>query len=424
MYAVERAYKNIRKCRSCYSQNLETILSMGKQCIVGFTSQNTPPIKVPLDLILCNNCHLVQLKQTTKPSLLWNSEYGYRSGINDTICKELKNITQNAQDIVKLVTDDIVVDIGCNDGTLLDLYDTANIIRVGYDPSHNVISTAHQILRKYGENRYFLFTDFFTDLPYLNNFNKKAKIVTAIAMFYDLHDPNTFLEDVNNILDDDGVFIIQQNYLLGMLKQNAFDNILHEHLEYYSLSSLTDLLEKHDLAVFDVLQNNINGGSFRTYVKKRNSKIQTPNGKANIANILNEENKIGILDRETYHSFADRVNNNGDRLKIFLQNEVAKGKKIFIYGASTRGNTLLQYYGIDNRLISAAAERNPYKWGKITVGTNIPIMSEQDARLAKPDYFLALPWYFHDEFLKRESQFLKNGGKFIFPLPEFTVVGN
>jgi SAM-dependent methyltransferase len=371
--------------------------------------------------MLCNHCHLIQLKQTTKPELLWNAEYGYRSGINDTMRYELKSIALQAEQLTGLGQEDIVLDIGCNDGTLLDSYSNPNIIRVGYDPSHNVISIADQLLKKYGEDQYSLFTDFFTSLPYNNLFKKKAKVVTAIAMFYDLNDPNTFLKDVCEVLDDDGIFIIQQNYLMGMIQFNAFDNILHEHLEYYSLHSLSNLLKKHNLEVFDVLTNNINGGSFRTLIKKRGAKMKTSEGQENVAKMLKSEKAQGLINKNIYHEFAKNVKENGNRLKDFLTREVKRGKKIYVYGASTRGNTLLQYFGIDHSLVTAAAERNPYKWGKKTVGTNIPIVSETEARNARPDYFLALPWYFRNEFIKRERQYLSQGGKFIFPLPKFEV---
>ena len=208
-----------------------------------------------------------------------------------------------------------------------------------------------------------------------------------------------------------------------MLKSNAFDNILHEHLEYYSLSSLYNLLQRHDLEVFDVGQNGINGGSFRTYIKHKRSRMGTQEGSKRVEKMLNFEEKEGLLNLSTYNDFAKRINSLGNDLISFLQKEVTRGKKIFIYGASTRGNTLLNYCKINKKLISAAAERNPYKWGKIIAGSGIPIISEDEAREIKPDYFLVLPWYFKNEFLEREKEYLSSGGKFIFPLPKFEVIG-
>lgn len=416
---MERAYKNIRYCRACNSDNISHILSLGRQSVVGFSSTKREPIFTPLDLVLCGDCKLLQLKQTTNPELLWNSEYGYRSGINQSVRDELKDVVCTIEKIQDLSDGDIVIDIGCNDGTLLDSYTSSNIIRVGFDPSHNVISIANQLLSKYSEENYLLIPDFFTCLPYLRRFKKKAKVITAIAMFYDLNDPNTFLNDVSEVLDDEGIFVIQQNYLVGMLSQNAVDNILHEHLEYFSLSSLTNLLAKHNMEIFNVLETPLNGGSFRTYIQKVGKGMHKIDKSVN--KTMQMENSIGIDNINTYIEFANRLKHIGKHLHDFIAREVKSGKKVYAYAASTRGNSLLQFAHLDNNLITKAAERNPYKWGKITVGTNIPIVSEDEAREDKPDYFLVLPWYFREEFIRREEKYLKSGGKFIFPLPEFEI---
>jgi NDP-4-keto-2,6-dideoxyhexose 3-C-methyltransferase len=418
---MSKNYTVINKCRACSSTDYKKILSLGNINVIEFSAEKKESARIPLDLILCNKCHLLQLKQNTNPQLLWNASYGYRSGINDTMRKELKKIVRKAEKISQLKKGDIVIDIGCNDGTLLDYYRLKKIHRVGYDPSHNVISIANKLLEKYGEKTVSLFVDFFAKEPFKKNFDKPAKLITAIAMFYDLDNPNKFLKDVYACLEKNGLFIIQQNYLLGMLKQNAFDNILHEHLEYYSLSSLNYLLNKNGFEVFDVSQNNINGGSFRTYIRKKGTKLKTKFGQKRVERMLEKEKKFGILKSITYTDFSNRIEKIGKELKNFIKNEVKKGKKIYIYGASTRGNTLMNYLKIDNKLIAAAAERNPYKWGKFISGSNIPIISEEQARSDNPDYFLVLPWYFRNEFIEREQEYLKNGGKFIFALPKFEV---
>jgi NDP-4-keto-2,6-dideoxyhexose 3-C-methyltransferase len=414
-------FSKIKKCRACGSKKLLSIIHLGNQSVVGFYTQPQDSVKVPLELVLCQNCNLLQLRFTTNPTLLWNADYGYRSGVNQTMRNELKSIVRITEKMIKLKKGDIVLDIGCNDGTLLKYYKN-KVIRCGFDPSHNVISLAYNTLERFGEGNFHLVVDFFSNEPYSEKFDKKAKVITAIAMFYDLDNPNRFLKDVYQCMDDDGIFVIQQNYLPGMLSQNAFDNILHEHLEYYSLTSLEKLLKKHGFEVFDVTTNNINGGSFRTFVKKATSKISSHTGKNRVKNMLKKEAEEGLLEKETYLEFAKRIKNIGNELLAFIKNEVKKGKKIHVYGASTRGNTLLQHFGINNKLISAAAERNPYKWGKYTAATMIPIISEEKSRADKPDYFLALPWYFKKEFLQREKEFLKFGGKFIFPLPKFEVI--
>lgn len=422
-------YTTRENCRVCGSQ-FEDILTLGEQHLVGFTLPNMDvqirgegyshkeekPIYVPLDLVLCKSCKLLQLKHTTNPKLLWNENYGYKSGVNETMRKELSSIVASTTAIKRLEDEDIVVDIGSNDGTLLDSYSNPNIIRVGYEPSRNVAA-----LGDFKKGK--LFIDFFNKIPFLQEFGKeKAKIVTAISCFYDLEDPNLFLEDVEAILDPEGVFVIQQNYLVGMLEQNAFDNIVHEHLEYYSLLSLENLLAQNNLEVLDVSQNNINGGSFRTYIRFKGAKIDVEGGMERVMAMRRKERELGLDKKDIYLKFASRVNELSTKLSTFINEEVAKGKTVYVYGASTRGSGLLQVAKLDSRQITAAAERNPFKWGRKCVGTNIEIISEEEARKAKPDYFLILPWFFLSEFLEREKEYLEQGGHFVVPLPEFKII--
>lgn len=233
-----------------------------------------------------------------------------------------------------------------------------------------------------------------------------------------MEDPNKFVSDVKKILKENGIFVIQQNYLVGMLKQNAFDNIVHEHLEYYSLLSLNNLLKRHGLEVFDVEMRDLNGGSFRTYISLA--------GKRKISNevrkMIVSENKLGLNKLKEYRDFANRIKKNKKDLAKFIKEETKKGKLVYLYGASTRGNTMLQYFGLDKNLIKKAVERNPEKWGKIISSVGIPIISEEQARKDKPDYMLVLPWFFKEEFLDRERKYLEKGGHFIFPLPKFEIV--
>ena len=241
-------------------------------------------------------------------------------------------------------------------------------------------------------------------------------------MFYDLDNPHDFVDDVRSILDENGIWILQMNYLVTMLENNAFDNIVHEHLEYYSLQSLEYLLNKHNLEVFDIEQNNINGGSIRVFIKFKDCKKISISERVN--SVREYETKIGLDNQKPYLDFAKRILNIKEQTCKFIKDEINNGKKIYVYGASTRGNTLLQYYELNSNSILAAAERNPDKWGKKTVGSKIPIISEKQARLDKPDYFLVLPWYFIDEFEIREKDYLRDGGKFIVPLPKFKLIGS
>jgi len=264
-------YKNIKKCRSCGSLDLKEAFSLGKISLACFGPQSEKPTKIPLSLLLCQNCHLLQLKETTNPHLIWNSEYGYFSGINKTMRQELREIALSAEKLINLKAGDTVLDIGCNDGTLLNSFRTEKIHRVGFDPCRNLIAAASRLLSKYGP-KIPLFYGIFRKGILFQKIKEKAKVITAIAMFYDLDNPNQFLEDIYQCLDDRGIFIIQQNYLPEMIRRQALDNIVHEHLTYYSLLSLESLLNRHNLEIFDLKLNSINGGSFRIYVKKEEQK--------------------------------------------------------------------------------------------------------------------------------------------------------
>lgn len=404
-------------------EELITLFDLGPLYLSGFVNPDeeiTLP-KVPLTMCMGKASKLVQLKHTA-PSTQMYEEYWYRSGINQTMTNELKSIVASVTSSVKLEQDDIIVDIGCNDGTLLSFY-PKEIVRIGFDPAKNLIQYSEKHASK-------VINNYFNAEEYSKNFTKKAKVVTSIAMFYDLENPNEFVKDIAEVLDDEGLWIIQMSYLPLMLKQMAFDNICHEHVEYYSLTSLIYLLDKHDFKVVDCQLNDINGGSFRIYIQKKNAKPESFSttqyrdvADFRVQSILNYEKALKIDEPETYFKFFEDMKEIKEQTLNFLKEEKEKGKKIWGYGASTKGNTLLQWYGIGPELIEKIAERNEDKWGKVTLGTNIPICSEAEARENKPDYMFVLPWHFRHEFLRRERKFLEEGGKFIFPLPKFEVVG-
>jgi len=401
----------IRKCRSCGSKKLSKIISLGNQYLSDFTKISKKPKSFPLRIILCENCHLVQLDYTAPQKYLYTERYGYKSGINQTMQDELKEITEKSLKRIKDKKNLVVVDIGANDGTLLKYY-PKKIYRIGVEP----IKKLAKECRKYSNK---VINDFFTVEAFRKVVkNKTVNIVTAISCFYDMEDPNKFVSDVGKIMKEDGIFVIQQNYLVGMLEQNAFDNIVHEHLEYYSLLSLNNLLAKHGMEVFDVELRKLNGGSFRTYIGFKNKRRIT---KA-VEKITRKEKKLKLNKNKIYSDFAKRIQKNKYNLVKLIKSETKKGKVIYLYGASTRGNTLLQYLGLDKKLIKFAVERNPEKWGKIIASVGIPIISEAQARKDKPDYMLVLPWFFKTEFLKREKNYLKSGGHFIFPLPKPEVI--
>lgn len=391
----------ITQCRACQSDKLDNVISLGDQYLSDFRSDDTKPKKFPIDVLMCKTCSLLQLGETTPPEEMYHDRYGYRSGVNQTMRDHLKGIVQSACEHVKLNKGDVVVDIGSNDATLLKNY-PKKVWRVGFDP-------VSKFKEYYDEPNMLFINDYFNYEAFQHEHaGTKAKVITAISMFYDLEDPNAFIKDLSYILDPEGVLVIQQNYLPEMLRQNAFDNICHEHLEFYSLTSMEKILSKHGLEVVDVEVNDLNGGSFRTYIKHM----------TNVRKLRLMEQKMKLGNPWTYHLFSMRINGIKNKLKKLVSEKVAEGKKVYVYGASTRGNTLLQFCELDKTLIGAAVERNPEKFGKKISSLGIPIISEEQARLDAPEYMFVLPWFFADEFIKREKSYLEAGGTFIFPLPE------
>jgi len=308
-----------------------------------------------------------------------------------------------------------VLDIGCNDGTLLRSY-KSKVKLVGFEPASNLIHEAE-------EGTDLIINNFFSFFEFAQHFlGERIKVITSIAMFYDLEDPNSFVTDIVNCLDQSGIWVIQMAYLIPMLELNAFDNIVHEHLEYYSLKSLKNLLESHGLEIFDVELNDVYGGSFRVFVKnKNNSQIQIQNS---VDELLAREERFGLSEKQTYLDFAKRVNSIKDELYDFINQENSNGKIIYVCGASTKGNALLQFCNLNDKLIKKAADVDSIKFGKRTIGSDIPIISEEQAKQENPDYFLILPWHLVEFFKERLKEFLSNGGKFIVPIPKFKIISN
>ena len=405
-----KKYRRIKKCRVCGSEKLISILNLGKIYVSDFVASFSNRGKIPLELILCENCNLLQLRHTTNPDLLYR-EYWYKSGINETIVADLKDIVSKVEDQIKLKEGDIVIDIGCNDGTLLRSYKTKGLKLVGFEPALNLIKEAKEGTTK-------IIPNYFSFKFYRRYFNEhKAKVITSIAMFYDLGKPNKFIDDITKCLDKDGLWIIEMRYLPLMLQQNDIGNLVHEHLEYYSLMALKILLERHSLEVVNVELNDVNGGSLRAYIRFKNR--FSINSSVNV--LIEKEKRAKLNTIEPYSQFASRILRIKQEVYDFVKKEHDAGKRIFVYGASTKGNTMLQYFGIDHNLIEAAAERDSRKFGMKTIATEIPIISEEESRKSA-DYFLILPWHFLDAFIKREKEFLSSGGKFIVPLPEFKVI--
>jgi NDP-4-keto-2,6-dideoxyhexose 3-C-methyltransferase len=411
-------------CRVCEG-SLESVFSLGEQYVSNFLSPQQPDgPKAPLELVLCSDCKLLQLRDTVAGETMYQN-YWYRSGTNQTMRNALADIANTAEKLMHLKEGESVLDIGCNDGTLLASYKTQGIFRIGFDPAENlaVFSTkvANKVINGIFESEAFLQN---TELN-----SRRPNIVTSIAMFYDLEDPNRFVADIKKIMDPQGLWIVQMSYLPLMLKQRDFGNICHEHLEYYSLQSLEYLLKRHDFVLADVELNDVNGGSIRAYIRNREAD-ETAFGDAayrqqaaeRLDALCRQETALRLDEAKTYRDFGAWVERIKNDVSGFIHEQVSHGKTVFVYGASTKGNAMLQYFGLDHRLVKAASERNPDKWGKVTVGTRIPIVSEEEARAAKPDYFLVLPWHFIEEFQEREKDYLLGGGRFIVPCPHFSLI--
>ena len=350
-------------------------------------------------------------------------QYWYRSGINASMTKQLGEIVKEVLERTQIQDNDVWLDIACNDGTMFKFIPN-NKTKLGIDPADQTYVDESSKLASVKQ-------DFFSKEAYYSLTNKKAKVITCIAMFYDLDNPRPFIRDLYEILEDDGVFVAQMSYTPLMLQQLAFDNICHEHVYYYSLTSIKKLFESEGFVVRDCSLNDTNGGSFRVYFQKKESNVKNF-GSAPLRDVCNfrvdsilelEKNTWDISKPELWDNFGRNIQELKDQVLNFLQQAKRDGKTVYGYGASTKGNTLLQLFGITPDLLTAIAERSPYKFGLETVGTKIPIVSEEEMRAANPDYLLVLPWHFIDEFVKRENDFLNKGGKLVVPCPKFQIIG-
>jgi len=423
MSAREICKKRV-SCRICGSDKLEPVIDLGKQCLASIFETDTPPPEwlkepYPLELVRCaapDGCGLLQLGHSISPQVLYR-HYGYRSGINERMHRNLVEIAHAAEKMADLQPGDTACDIGCNDGTLLTALATDGVDKLGIDPAENVI--------KFARNKGLdVICDFFSRRVYENaRPGKKAKIIATIAMFYDLDDPENFVRDVSSVLADDGVWVMEMAYFPFILKNNSFDTICHEHLEYYCLRQLEWLFDRQRLNIHRVEFNDINGGSIRLFIRKHTAGPVPENTRKTLTRIRQDEVALKLDTNAPYNDFYKSAQTIRHELKQLLDNIRIRGKTVYAYGASTKVNTILQFCDINNRLISKAADRNPEKWDSRTPATHIEIISEQQARSENPDYFLVLPWSFIDVFKERESGFLKNGGKFILPLPHVQILG-
>jgi SAM-dependent methyltransferase len=411
-----------KSCRVCGSTALTKVIDLGEQHLQGSfikPGKEEPPMrKIPLTLLRCdptrdeNACGLLQMEHSVPPEILY-SAYWYRSGTNQTMRDHLSGIATEAVAMIGK-QEARVLDIGCNDGTLLGFYPDG-FEKFGIDPS----DVASQVTADISVIQDLFPSKKLNDIIKENRFD----IITSIAMFYDLEDPTEFVRNIKKFLTPDGIWIFEMSYMPSMLELNSYDTLCHEHLEYYSLAVIEFILKKAGMKLMDATLNDINGGSVRCYATHAdNFSYGAHEYQQNIAKLRTREFDLELDTDKPYRYFQDRIDFHKKELNTFLRKLKKEGKKIHIYGASTKGNTILQWCGIDAGIIDCAAERNPDKYGAMTLGTDIPIVSEAESRAMKPDYYLVLPWHFKTEFIEREQEMLQQGVGFIFPLPELIVV--
>ena len=407
----------INKCRISKSTNLISVLNLGEQFLTGvFPASKAANItKGPVELVWCPESQLLQMSTSYDLGEMYGENYGYRSGLNQSMVTHLTNKIKHLEKKIDLFPGDCVIDIGSNDATSLKAYTAAGIKRIGVDPTG-------EKFRQYYTDEIQLIPDFFpSDLVNAKIGYSKVKIITSIAMFYDLEDPIAFAQAIHENLDKGGVWHFEQSYMPSMLRLNSYDTICHEHIEYYTLFNIKYILDRADMKIIDVQMNSINGGSFAVTAARNDSPIK-PNDVL-INWLFEQELKMGFDTPKPFRDFEERVYKHRESLKTLIESLSADGKKILAYGASTKGNVVLQFCGFTTEMISAVAEVNPDKFGCFTPGTNIPIVSEGDAQKMNPDYYLVLPWHFKDGIVRREEKFLSKGGKLIFPFPEIEIIG-
>ncbi len=415
-------YQEIKKCRICDNENLVSILNLGNQALTGVFPSEGEVIEIgPLEIVKCfsedkdKSCGLLQLKHNYEMEKLYGDNYGYRSGLNKSMVRHLEDIVAKIEKTINLEDEDLIIDIASNDGTLLASYKNTKLDLLGIDPTVTKFKT-------YYPDYIDHVADFYSEkIVKLARGDKKAKVVTSISMFYDLPLPLLIMREIVNVLDDEGIWVVEQSYMPNMINNTSYDTICHEHLEFYALRQFKWMADKADLKIIDIEFNDTNGASFCLTLAKKNSSYKEASDKIN--EFLNNEEKNGFNDLDIYQKFKEHSEQHAAKLKNTLLELKKNGGKIFGYGASTKGNVLLQYCGLTKEDIPFIADVNEYKHGRFTPGTMIPIISEDEAKKLKPDYFLVLPWHFKKNIIEREDVFIKNGGKLIFPLPEIEIIG-
>ena len=403
-------------CRISKKDDLITVCDLGRHHLCGnFPSSIEEDIPAAsLSLGWSPSSNLLQLRHESDITDMYGENYGYRSGLNISMVHHLKDKVDSLRKKHNSNNLSCVLDIGSNDGTTLSFY-PEDIKRIGIDPTIKKFG-------KYYQNGIIKVESFFdADRFFKASNNQKADIVTSISMFYDLPDPGKFVKDIAEILSPDGIWNLEQSYMPSMLRTNSYDTVCHEHIEYYSLEVIKNLIDKYGLKIIDVVFNKINGGSFSIIVAQKSSKYKS--NEIIINWMLAQEYRMGLHTPNPYREFERKAYLHRSDLRELIKSIVNTQEKVAGYGASTKGNVILQFCNLSNSEIFGIAEINEDKFGNYTPGSKIPILSEYDIKREDPDYMLVLPWHFRENIIEREKDYLNKGGKLIFPLPEIEIVG-
>ena len=389
-------YKIVRKCRVC-DKKLKKLFRIAPQYIASaFVKKNKRNnIKIPMTPMLCNNCGLVQLQETVNPDLLYK-EYFYRSNVSDTMKRDLQDVVNSVCKLVKHSSS--ALDIGCNDGLMMSLF-PYYVTPFGIDPAQNIKPVTEITIIE----------DYFPSEK-LGEIEKQFSIITCIACFYDFPEPNKAVMEMKRLLTKDGVICIQVSYLYDTIKDMNFYDFVHEHLAYYSLETLIYLMNKNGLEVFDASTNFVNGGSLRIMVGNKGKHKKT----SNLEFLLLKEKMMRLRSKDTYLRFNSLVKLSAKKVVNYIRNQ--KGLVIAL-GASTKGNVLLQLCGLTKKDIPYISERAPHKVGLRTLGMDIELISEKEARAKKPTCMFVIPWNFKNEIVAREKNYIQKGGKLLFIMP-------
>lgn len=411
-------FKAIKSCRICKNTNLVKVLDLGEQFLTGvFPKNEDQEISYgPLQLLKCHNdlpntnvCGLLQIAHDYDLNEMYGDNYGYRSGLNLSMVTHLKKKVEKLCNITTLSDNDLVIDIGSNDGTTLRSYPNQKMKLIGIDPTGKKFS-------KFYPKNIKLISDFFSQKIFNKHFgDNKAKVITSFSMFYDLDSPLEFMVDIKNILTEDGIWIFEQSYMPTMLETNSYDTVCHEHKEYYGLHQIKWMTDKIGLKIIDVEFNEVNGGSFSVTVAHENSEYKTYKLLDKL--IENEKNKL-LNKLQPYLDFSERIKKLRYDFTSFLEKSISEGKKIGALGASTKGNVILQYCNVNKKQIEFVGEVNSDKYNHFTPGTLIPIIPEEILLKKKLDYLIVLPWHFKNFFINNLK--FKNT-KLIFPLPNLEI---